>query len=287
MLGLGINGSNPAALQWALLEAGVLDSGVYGLYLPSGEVSGGEITLGVVDESKFAPDTNLTWVPLNQELAAEHTQWVMDMQTIYINGEQLLINSTAVRGDPSSSPSSSSASTKNSTIFMPYPQSIIQVLDSGTSSIMAPSYAVAEALYAQISPKIYQIDPVGTWGAPCVDMDALDADITFTIGTAAAENQEGGESGPQQLLNVTIPSRVFNLGPYNSSLEDICQAVVNNWQDPLSYNGMGLWELGSPLLKNYYTAWDGLGLIVGFAPLKSTSSETLSISGSASGGRSC
>lgn len=280
VLGLGVTGGDPAALQWALLEAGVLDSGVYGLYLPSGHVSGGELTLGGVDESKFAAGANLTWVPLDADLAAAHEQWVVDMQTIYVHGEQFLIGSSIVNS--SSSVSSSSAMSNTTTtgeggaILVPYPQSIVQVLDSGTSSIMAPSYAVAEALYAQISPKIYQIDPVGTWGAPCADMDAIAADITFTIGT------EG-----DQLLNVTIPRRVFNLGPYNSTLDTICQAVVNNWADPLSYDGMDLWELGSPLLKNYYTAWDGAGLKVGFAPLKTVAVTSLGSSSADPGGRSC
>lgn len=270
VLGLGVLGSDPAALQWALLEAGVLGSGVYGLYLPSGQVSGGEMTLGGIDESKFAAGASLTWVPLDKTLAAGHAQWVMDMQTIYVNGAQLLIDSSAV-GDATSS------STNGSSQMVPYPKSIIQVLDSGTSSIMAPSYPVAQALYAQISPKIYQIDPIGTWGAPCADLDDITADITFTIGT------EG-----DQTLNVTIPSSVFNLGPYNSSLETICQAVVNNWADPLSYDGMGLWELGSPLLKNYYTAWDGSGLKVGFAPLGFLEDVSLGSSSASFGGsRSC
>lgn len=278
VLGLGVTGSDPAALQWALLEAGVLGSGVYGLYLPSGEVSGGEITLGGVDESKFATGASLTWVPLDANLAAKHEQWVMNMQTIYVNGEQFLISSSAV-DDSAYSSAAMSSTTGEGGDMVAYPQSIIQVLDSGTSSIMAPSYAVAEALYAQISPKIYQIDPVGTWGAPCAEMDAIAADITFTIGS------EG-----DQLLNVTIPSRTFNLGPYNNSQTTICQAVVNNWVDPLSYNGMGLWELGSPLLKNYYTAWDGAGLKVGFAPLASSEISSGAPSGSLSAdsrGRSC
>lgn len=285
VLGLGVNGSDPAALQWALLEAGVLDSGVYGLYLPSGPGAGaGEITLGGVDETKFAPGSGLTWVSLDRELAAGHGQWVMDMQTIYVDGQQLWVpsssgfsssssSSNTERSRSSYSSSSSSKNHKSSTTtttanqqqqedMVPYPPSIIQVLDSGTSSIMAPSYAVAEALYAQISPAIYQIDPVGTWGAPCAVMDALAPDITFTIG------QEGEDN---TLLNVTMPGRVFNLGPYNSSLPTTCQAAVNNWADPLSYDGRGLWELGSPLLKNYYTAWDGAGLRVGFAPLGASS----------------
>lgn len=270
----------------------MLNSVVYGLYLSSGDASpaaGGELTLGGVDESKFAAGSTLEWVSLDETLATAHGQWVVDMPAIFVNGEQLLIDSNALAADIASSSSESAENTNTDTTIadtnemVPYPQSIVQVLDSGTSFIMAPSYTVAQALYAQISPKIYQIDPVvGTWGASCADMDGLanSADISFTIDT----------------LNVTLPSRVFNLGPYSSSLPEVCQAVVNNWVDPLYYDGKGLWELGSPLLKNYYTAWDGAALKVGFAPLpgqslgdsgETSSSSSSSSSSSESGGKSC
>lgn len=265
ILGLGINGTDPASLPWTMLAAGVLQSGVYGLHLHSGDDGagqGGQLTLGGVDKSRFQGDA-LTWISLNETLATSHQQWVMDMQTIYINGEQLVIDPNA-RSSYSAGNSNSTENEKGRMV-VPYPRSIVQVLDSGSSSLMAPSFAVAEALYAQISPEIYQIDPIGTWGAPCAIMDSIAADITFAIGSAG-----------KQVLNMTIPSRAFNLGAYNSTLTDICQAVVNNWADMLSYDGMGLWELGSPLLKNYYTAWDGAELRVGFAPLAPSKGNMLS-----------
>ncbi|KAJ4390095.1 hypothetical protein N0V93_007568 [Gnomoniopsis smithogilvyi] len=249
VLGLSLNGSG--SFQWALYEAGLLDSGIFGMYMPPGQATGGQLTLGGVDESKF--EGNLTWVPLNQELAAGHKQWVADMQTIFVNGKQLQIRNT------------DDSSTGN----VPYPQSLVQVLDTGTSFIMAPDKATAAALYAQISPKIFQIDPVGTWGCSCRDMDAIvesGVELSFLLGY----DDEG------QQLNLTLPSSVFNLGPYPDNPE-LCQAVVNDWSDGVFYNGtIGLWELGSPLLKSYYTAWDGLNLQMGFAALKSTRSAVSS-----------
>lgn len=248
VLGLSLNGTG--SFQWALYEAGLLDSGIFGLYMPPNEATGGQLTLGGVDETKFSGD--LAWVPLNQELAASHEQWVAHMQSIFINGEQLRIPSR------STSPGNS----------VPYPPSLVQVLDTGTSFIMAPDNATAAALYAQVSPKIHQIDAVGTWGCLCEDMHAIveaGVELTFLLGS------EG-----QQQLNLTLPSSVFNLGPY-PGMPELCQAVVNDWSEGVYYNGtVGLWELGSPLLKNYYTAWDGLGLRVGFAPLKSSSSANSS-----------
>lgn len=243
ILGLSVLASQPSTLQWGLYNAGLLDSGVFGLYTPPGEASGGQLTLGGIDESTFEGD--LVWLPLDP---AGHTQWSMDMQTIFINGEQLTVGT----GKRNSSRCTAT----------PYPQSLVQVLDSGTAFIIAPDNATAAALYAQISPKIYQIDSVGTWGCSCEDMDAIvqsGAEISFLLGYDGAGTQ----------MNATIPSSVFNLGPY-PAMPDICQAVVNNWQGEVYYNGLGLWTLGSPLLKNYYTAWDGLNLQVGFAPLKSS-----------------
>lgn len=257
VLGLSLNGSG--SFQWALYEAGLVDSGVFGMYMPSGQVSGGQLTFGGVDETKF--EGGLTWVSLNRDLAAEHEQWVVNMQTIFINGNQLQVPT----------PSTNDSSPSNS----PYPQSLVQVLDTGTSFIMAPDNATAAALYAQISPKLVQLDPVGTWGCSCEDMDAIvdsGAELSFPLGY----NNEDG-----QQYNLTLPSSVFNLGPYPDN-PGLCQAVVNNWSDGVFYNDtVGLWTLGSPLLKNYYTAWDGLSLRVGFAPLRSSTSTAMS-SGSAS-----
>lgn len=246
ILGLSINASgSPRSLQWALQDAGLLDSGMFGLYTPSGQVIGGELTLGGVDETKF--EGELTWIPLD---LLGHTTWTVNMQTIFVNGKQLRV--------------SIQNNTTTSSNTVPYPQSIVQVLDSGSAFIMAPDNATAAALYAQISADIYQIDLVGTWGCSCVDMATIvhsGAELTFLLG------YDG--SGAQ--LNVTIPSSIFNLGPYPGQ-PDICQAVVNSWSDGVYFEGnIGLWMLGSPLLKNYYTAWDGMNLQVGFAPLKGAS----------------
>lgn len=255
VLGLSLNGSG--SFQWALYEAGLIDSGIFGMYIPPGQVTGGQLTLGGVDETKF--EGNLTWISLDRNLAAEHEQWVVDMQTISINGKQLQVP------DPSTTDSSPSK--------LPYPQSLVQVLDTGTSFIMAPDNATAAALYAQISPKIFQIDPVGTWGCSCEDMDNIvksGVELTFLLGYN--DNDNNNNNNDAQQYNLTLPSSVFNLGPYPDHPE-LCQAVVNNWSDGVFYNDtVGLWTLGSPLLKNYYTAWDGLNLRVGFAPLRSLTS---------------
>lgn len=245
----------PPSLQYALFDAGLLGSGMFGMYLPSGQVTGGQLTLGAVDDTKF--EGPLTWVGLNRTFVPDpKTQWVVNMQTLFINGDQLEV--------PSNSGNLSTI------ITIPYAQSIVQVFDTGYSPIIAPDATTAANVYAQISPKIYQIDPNGAWGCSCEDMAAIvksGVEITFLLGY---------NDNSEQQLNVTIPSSVFNLGPY-PGLDGICQAPINNWSGGVfGPGGVPLWSLGSILLKNYYTAWDGEGLQVGFAPLKGASNADLS-----------
>ncbi|KAK7741738.1 hypothetical protein SLS53_004801 [Cytospora paraplurivora] len=241
ILGLGIQDNSGLGLLWALHDERLLTNPVFGVYTPPGRATGGELTIGGVDDAKF--EGQLTWLDLDP-LSLDHDSWAMDVQTIFISGKQLLVTSD------------------DSGAKVPYPQSL-SVLDTGTSFLMAPDYETARDIYAQISPKIYQIDPVGTWGALCSDMKTITPYLTFLL----------SYDGSKQ-LNVTIPSSSFNLGPY-PGLEGICQAVINNYQTPqVNDDGRGIWIGGSPLLKNYYTAWDGLDLRVGFAALTSASSSS-------------
>lgn len=257
------DGAMPRSLQWALLDAGAVTSGVFGLHLPAGEVEGGALTLGGVDESRFVGDVD--WLPLDLR---GHTTWTLDMQTVFVGGAQLMVPSSAT--NDTSSPSNTRTT---DTMTTPYPSSLAQVLDTGTPFLMAPDYATAAALYAQLSPfpgALHQLDPdVGTWGGPCDTMAALaqsggSASLTFLLGRGGNDSQQ---------LNVTLPASTFNLGPY-PDMPGMCQAVINHWTDGGAYyEGLGLWLLGSPLLKEYYTAWDGLGLRVGFAKLKDSTSK--------------
>lgn len=236
ILGFPVEASEDKGLEWALYEAGLLANPLFGLYTPPGQLTGGQLTLGGLDDTKY--DGSLTYVDLDRELSLSRQNWVMDIQTLYINGEQLQITTNA------SAPKTG------------YPQSL-SILDTGTAHVQAPTYQVARDIYATISPKIYQIDPVGTWGAPCSDMEAITSDVTFLF----------GYDGSTQ-ANVTIPPKSLNLGPYPGK-DGICQAAITNWRyGQVNGDGRGVWVIGSPLLKQYYTAWNGRDLQVGFAPLK-------------------
>lgn len=131
------------------------------------------------------------------------------------------------------------------------------ILDTGTAFMQTPDYQTAKKLYAAISPNITQIDKAGAWGAPCEDIDALAPEFTFTFGPV------GGA------LNLTIPKSAFNLGEYPGQ-PGICQALFNN---PLGSVSIGdIWLIGSPLLKQYYTVWDGVNNEVGWGKLKAPAS---------------
>lgn len=234
ILGLPIEGVSGTGLGWALYEAGLLASPLFGIYTPPGQITGGQLTLGGLDDTKY--DGALTYVELN-ELSRPKESWVMDIQTIFIDGEQLQITSNT------------------SDAKIGYPRAL-SILDTGTAHVQAPTYQVAKDIYATISPKIFQVDPVGTWGAPCPDMEAITSDVTFLF----------GYDGTTQ-ANVTIPGKSLNLGPYPGR-DNICQAAITHHRrGQVNGDGRGVWVIGSPLLKQYYTAWNGRDLQVGFAPL--------------------
>lgn len=239
ILGLPIKAGEAKGLEWALFEAGLLQSPLFGIYTPPGQITGGQLTLGGLDDTKY--DGAMTYVDLD-ELSLFKKTWVMGIQTIYINDEQLHVTTDT-------------NTTNTSTTHIAYPQAL-SILDSGTAHVQAPTYQVARDIYAAISPEIYQIDPVGTWGAPCPVMEAINSDVTFLFGYDGATQ-----------ANATIPGKSLNLGPYPGK-DGICQAAITHVSGgQVNDDGRGVWVIGSPLLKQYYTAWNGRDLQVGFAPL--------------------
>lgn len=230
------SGGDVKSWYWTLVDDGQLDSPVYSFYIPPGDIHGGEVTLGGVDESKVEGD--IVYLDLDPEVTDIYSAYSLDQYAIYSNGKALTNTSSNGTDTP-----------------LPFGWA---VLDTGTAFMQTPDYATAKNIYAQISPKIYQIDEAGAWGAPCSEMKRLAPDLTFTLGTA-----EGA-------LNLTIPKEYFSLGEYPNQ-PGICQALFNNPYGSLAsqwfYNGTAVWLIGSPLIDKYYTAWDGVGLQVGWGKL--------------------
>lgn len=220
---------------WNLVDSGQLDSPYYSFYIPGGDIEGGEVTLGGIDESKFEGD--LAWTKLDTVASELFGAYILDQTAMYADG-QLLGNGSAGA--------------------LPTGWAI---LDTGTAFMQTPDYQTAANLYAQISANITQIDAAGAWGAPCDELDAVAPELTFTLGKSAA----------QGAVNVTIPRESFNLGEY-PGLSGICQALFNNPSDGIGgswFSGKNAeWLVGSPLLKQYYTVWDGEGLRIGWGQLE-------------------
>ncbi|KAI1487752.1 aspartic peptidase domain-containing protein [Biscogniauxia mediterranea] len=220
---------------WNLWAMGALDAPVFALYIPGAGTRGAdtaELTLGGVDPDRFTGD--ITYLDLSDDPTMFLGQWVLEQTALYINGS----------ADALSPPSASR-----------HPRTYA-VLDSGTPFIQTPDYDTARALYARVSPAIRQIDPAGAWGAACDEVERAAAAAEFVFALRGADGAQ---------VNVTLPRAAFNLGEYPGQ-PSVCQAVFNNYILP--EGGQAFWLLGSPLLKAYYTIWDGLNRKVGWAQLK-------------------
>lgn len=234
-MGLPISSGDVPSWYWTLVDNGQLDSPLYSFYIPPGDIHGGEVTLGGVDESKV--DGEIIYLDLNAEATEAYSGYTFDQYGFYHDGEPF----TNTSSDGTASPYSGWA-----------------VLDTGTAFLQAPDYTTAKNIYAQISPNITQIDVAGAWGAPCDELERVAPDLTFTFGSES------------KALNLTIPKEYFSLGEYPGQ-PGICQAIFNNPIGSLDsqwyYNDTAVWLIGSPLLDKYYTVWDGVGYRVGWGKL--------------------
>ncbi|PWY90355.1 acid protease [Aspergillus sclerotioniger CBS 115572] len=222
---------------WSWYYSGQLAEPIFSFYFVPGATHHAELTLGGVDPSKYIGP--IAYANLNQNVSILSSAYVLDFLGLYINDRPVFTTSNYTSGIPGGQPA-------------PFASGLL-ALDTGTAFLQTPDKQTAEEIYRQISPYITQIDPAGAWGAPCPILDAIATDITFRIG--------GG--GPP----ITLPREFFNLGEYPGQ-PGICQAVFNNPTDPMedpTGQGRAVWLVGSPLLKAYYTVWNGLDLQVGFA----------------------
>ncbi|KAK9773049.1 putative Pepsin B [Seiridium cardinale] len=231
---------------WRLFESGQLAAPIFSFFMPAGEERGAQLTLGGIDHDKYEEGKELIYFPVNRSLALseDYRGFVYNLAAIYANGQRITFDSA------------STSVLRESRGEEPPPG--IAFLDTGTAFMQAPSYEVARTLYAQVSPSITQIDAAGAWGAPCNELDQVSVDFTLTFSSSGR--------GGQEYLNVTMPRESFNLGEY-PGLPGICQAAWNNRYRPIpSPPEVGpVWFIGSPLLKAYYTVWDGIGMEIGWA----------------------
>ncbi|KAF7550731.1 hypothetical protein G7Z17_g5499 [Cylindrodendrum hubeiense] len=219
---------------WSLVSAGDLEP-LFSIHLNAGaDSASGELTLGGIDSSKYEGD--ITYVDFNETITGLFGEWFIDNPTFYVNNE----------------------SVKNSKTDEAFPGAVT-LLDTGTAYIMTPDYQTAKDMYAAISPEIKQLDKLGVWGADCDVMEKLAPELTFTVG--AGDN----------LVNLTMPKDAFNLGEHDAH-PGKCQGVILNSPEPIS-DMASVWVLGGPVLKSYYTVWQGEKLQFGVAELKASSTS--------------
>lgn len=222
-------------LLWNLWESGKLDNPIFSIYMPTGRLKSGRLTLGGLDPSKYTGDIHYVRLHLDVD-GMTGGAWIAALDAVWAND--------LVLGNSSNS--------------MTPLKSGYAIFDTGTAFIQTPDNATAAALYAQISPEFGLIDPAGAWGALCDHMKTLAPALTFVLG-------EGLDA-----RNFTIPAQNFNLGPYPTR-KGYCQAVFNSPLAPVhAPDGKPVWVLGSPFLKNFYSVWNGLEKKIGFADLVRT-----------------
>jgi len=219
---------------WALNSTGQLTSNVFSFYLATGASGKGQG--GQLTLGGI--DDSKHDGPINY--VGLNSTLVQNFGEWLMNAPAMTVNgNTTVLSDPSS----------------------IALLDTGTAYILAPDVKTAKAIYAAISPKIRQIDQKGAWGAECDIFKGLSPSLTFTLSDASGTK-----------LNVTMDKSAFNVGPYPGQ-NGICQAVVLHPVPALNV-GVPFWTIGSPLLKQYYTVWDGTAQKIGFSNIKVPSGTT-------------
>jgi cathepsin D len=196
----GLSIVNGNSYWWeTIVNSGQVPSPEFSFFMLPGIKYGSELTLGGRDPTKFKGP--VTDIDLNRNISLGYHAWIMDLPAVYIDGKRVT-NKTAPGTPP-----------------LPYG---LANMDSATASIVAPDYETARDLYAQISPEIYQIDPVGAWGAKCDVVNRVAKAVTFTF----------GETGKQQ-INLTMPASAFNAGPYpGQERNNICQSIILNTIPP-------------------------------------------------------
>ncbi|KPM42369.1 hypothetical protein AK830_g4216 [Neonectria ditissima] len=220
---------------WSLVADGRVPEPLFSLYLNSGRDSAsGELTLGGVDASKY--DGDVAWVDFNSTITGLAGEWFIDNPAFYVNGKPV----------------------RNSKTAAAFPGGVA-LLDTGTAYVMAPDRQTAKDLYAAVSPEIKPLGDLGVWGAPCAVMEELAPELTFAVGAGDA------------VVNLTMPRDAFNLGEHEAH-PGMCQGVVLHSPTPIS-DLASVWVVGSPVLKGYYTVWQGEKLQLGVAELKASATD--------------
>ncbi|KAK3292033.1 aspartic peptidase domain-containing protein [Chaetomium fimeti] len=189
----------------------------------------GVLTLGGTDRSQYIPST-LHKIPLNWPLSESRWRWVVDVRGARVGG-----------GGTGGAPLANSTDA-------------VTLVDTGGATIITPDRETTLELYARMSPDIRPLDERGAWGAPCDVLDRAALDVTFTLGSADSH------------VDAVVRKEYVNVGEY-PGMPGICQGVYTDPErvarEPI--RGRPAWIFGTPLLRSYYTVWNGADHTLGFA----------------------
>ncbi|KAH6847236.1 aspartic peptidase domain-containing protein [Chaetomium sp. MPI-CAGE-AT-0009] len=220
---------------WNLVNSGQLPGPEFSFsFTPDHRGSGGGragvLTLGGTDRSQYIPST-LRKIPLNWPLSESRWRWVVDVRGARVGGDR----------------DGHAAALANST-------DAVTLVDTGGATIITPDRETTRELYGRMSPDIRPLDERGAWGAPCDVLDRVARDVTFTLGSAGSH------------VDAVVRKEYVNVGEY-PGMPGICQGVYTDpdrvAREPI--RGRPAWIFGTPLLRSYYTVWNGVDRTLGFA----------------------
>jgi hypothetical protein len=220
IVGLGYKGSsasNSEAFFQQLIDQHQLEEAQYGFYLPPAETDTAELTLGGIDYSKIiGPAYPL---PVDKTLTTEIGILIANFSTIIVNGRDAKIPGPAI-------------------------------VDTGTTTLLAPSNEVAAEIYALISPDIQLLNPLGLFGMPCDNFENLEATIQFKFGAHVFTVPSS------DFLVGLVPAGEATVGMY-AGMSSLCQCAILGGGLGGTFSGLtDLWVVGASILKRYYSIWD-------------------------------
>jgi hypothetical protein len=169
--------------------------------------------------------STLQTIPLNWPLSESRWRWVVDVRGARVEGYTLTNSTDAVT-----------------------------LVDTGGATIITPDRETTSELYGRMSSEIRPLDDRGAWGAPCAVLDRAARDVTFVLGSA------------ERQVEAVVRKEFVNVGEY-PGMPGVCQGVYTDpdrvAREPIG--GRPAWIVGSPLLRSYYTVWNGIEQTLGFA----------------------
>ena len=221
------NGSAPEYkhIYWHLVETGQIPGPAFAFSLVSDRPGRAGVLTLGGTDRSQYIPATLRTIPLDWPLSESRTRWVVDVRGARVGGFTLTNSTDAVT-----------------------------LVDTGGSTIVTPDRNTTRELYGRMSDQIRPIDDFGSWGAPCDVLDRAARDVAFTLGSA------------DRKVDVVVKKKFLNVGEF-AGRPGICQGVYTDPErvarEPI--NGRPAWIFGSPLLRSYYTVWDGVERTLAFA----------------------